>query len=273
MSGFKINFKLQAPEKIKPFGKKPNYSLRWFGLTDGLLWIEVGAQTLYEYGEHAQKRFRLKQKYNDYYLARFAEDFSATFEHVSESVPQELYDSVELFDADVRRWSDRYAEQADDADNTDALSYDGFCELNEWRYARSFDSAHLVGGPRIGCFRLNDKIKIVWTSDAPLKRGISLWSSPVGCYEIEYAAFVAAADEFYAAFTAAMDRQIEIAVAVKPKKVKLDGAQIAREHATRRAEFSNALAYLRDGGKPATDWGKVNALYAALKHDLSKPRG
>ncbi len=54
MSGFKINFKLQAPEKIKPFGKKPNYSLRWFGLTDGLLWIEVGAQTLYEYGEHAQ---------------------------------------------------------------------------------------------------------------------------------------------------------------------------------------------------------------------------
>ena len=163
--------------------------------------------------------------------------------------------------------------QADDADNTDALSYDGFCELNEWRDARSFDSAHLVGGPRIGCFRLNDKIKIVWTSDAPLKRDISLWSSPVGCYEIEYAAFVAAADEFYAAFTAAMDRQIEIAVAVKPKKVKLDGAQIARENATRRAEFSNALAYLRDGGKPATDWGKVNALYAALKHDLSKPRG
>ena len=41
MSGFKINFKLQTPEKIKPFGKKPNYSLRWFGLTDGLLWIEV----------------------------------------------------------------------------------------------------------------------------------------------------------------------------------------------------------------------------------------
>lgn len=202
MSGFKINFKLQTPEKIKPFGKKPNYSLSWFGLTDGLLWIEVGAQTLYEYGEHAQKRFRLKQKYNDYYLARFAEDFSATFEHVSESVPQELYDSVELFDADVQRWSDRYAEQADDADNTDALSYDGFCELNEWRDARSFDSAHLVGGPRIGCFRLNDKVKIVWTSDAPL----NLWSSPVGCYEIEYAAFVAAANEFYAAFTAAMDK-------------------------------------------------------------------
>ena len=71
--------------------------------------------------------------------------------------------------AEVQRWSDRYAEQADDADNTDALSYDGFCELNEWRDARSFDSAHLVGGPRIGCFRLNDKIKIVWTSDAPVR--------------------------------------------------------------------------------------------------------
>lgn len=38
---FKINHILQRPEKIIPWGDKEK-SLSWFGLTDGLLWIEAG---------------------------------------------------------------------------------------------------------------------------------------------------------------------------------------------------------------------------------------
>ena len=57
MGSFKINFKLQKLNKIKPFGEKGGYSLGWFGLTDGLLWISVGGQTIYEYGKEARKRF------------------------------------------------------------------------------------------------------------------------------------------------------------------------------------------------------------------------
>lgn len=69
MGSFKINFKLQKLNKIKPFGEKGGYSLGWFGLTDGLLWISVGGQTIYEYGKEARKRFHHCKKYNDYYLA------------------------------------------------------------------------------------------------------------------------------------------------------------------------------------------------------------
>ncbi len=53
MNGLKINFRLQELEKVMPFGKEPHLSLHWFGLTDGLLWIDVGTQTIYEYSEAA----------------------------------------------------------------------------------------------------------------------------------------------------------------------------------------------------------------------------
>lgn len=97
MGSFKINFKLQKLNKIKPFGEKGGYSLGWFGLTDGLLWISVGGQTIYEYGKEARKRFHRCKKYNDYYLARFLEDFFKTFRYVGEPIPEKLYDNVENF--------------------------------------------------------------------------------------------------------------------------------------------------------------------------------
>ncbi len=76
MSQFKISFKLQELDKIVPFGSKPNQSLHWFGLTDGLLWIDVNGQTIYEYTQEAQEYFDNQVNYNDYQIARFLEDFS-----------------------------------------------------------------------------------------------------------------------------------------------------------------------------------------------------
>ena len=43
----KINFQLQELDKVMPWGT----NMHWFGLTDGLLWINVGEQTIYEYNE------------------------------------------------------------------------------------------------------------------------------------------------------------------------------------------------------------------------------
>lgn len=37
---FKINFQLQETDKIFPWGYDQDY-MSWFGLTDGLLWIDV----------------------------------------------------------------------------------------------------------------------------------------------------------------------------------------------------------------------------------------
>lgn len=52
---FAIHFTLRDPDKIQPFGGEDRRSMCWFALTDGLLWLTVGAHTIYEYTEEAQK--------------------------------------------------------------------------------------------------------------------------------------------------------------------------------------------------------------------------
>lgn len=42
MSGLKINYKLQDLNHVMLWGEKPHRNIHWFGLTDGLLWIDVG---------------------------------------------------------------------------------------------------------------------------------------------------------------------------------------------------------------------------------------
>lgn len=87
MSGFKINFELKTDlDKIAPFCKKGGYSLSWFGLTDGLLWITVCDKTVYEYSDAALKEWGGESRYNDYYLSRFLEDFSGIFEKLAQPV-------------------------------------------------------------------------------------------------------------------------------------------------------------------------------------------
>ena len=77
MNRFKINFQLQELDKVMPFGER----LHWFALTDGLLWIDAGTQTIYEYSEAAQAYFGSDIKYNDYQIARFLEDFFGIFRY------------------------------------------------------------------------------------------------------------------------------------------------------------------------------------------------
>lgn len=269
MSGFKINFKLQSLDKIQPFGEEPELSLSWFGLTDGLLWLDVGGRTVYEYDKAALKSVGVGEgaAYNDYYIARFIEDFFYTFGAVSESVPEELYDNAERFARDMERWEDsRY----DDDDESFKRFYLGeFSELYEWYSERSFDSGHLVDGPFIGCFRCGDRLKIVWHSGISTDNGKSLWTAPDGSYETGYADFVKAVKEFFAEFCTAMDEQVERALLKEWGAVALDKRALKKENSDRRAELSQKTELL-DGTDKTTDWSKVLSLYARMREQTAK---
>ena len=104
---FKINHILQRPEKIIPWGDKEK-SLSWFGLTDGLLWIEAGDGIIYEYKEPHFNEWDEPIIYNDYQLSRFLEDFFDTFPFVAESVPDYIYNDIETFDARMEKWKSLY---------------------------------------------------------------------------------------------------------------------------------------------------------------------
>ena len=266
MSAFKINFKLQELDKIAPFGGEPDLRLHWFGLTDGLLWIDIDKQTIYEYTNEARDYFGSDIRYNDYQISRFIEDFTYTFKFISESIPEELFNIVDKFQEETERWKNSHI---DDDDDIFDLFYDNeYIPLTEWFSNRMFDSCHLVGGPYIGCFRCGNNIKIFWESTYKLESGNSIWTSPNGIVTIPYNDFVISVEEFLDSFFAAMDIQVEKAVAKDWQNISLDKERLIEENIERKAGFYKMLSYLKNPAKSdvkETDWDKVIKIYTAMK--------
>lgn len=235
------------------------------GLTDGLLWIDVGTQTIYEYNDVAQNQFGCSVKYNDYQISRFLEDFSWTFRYVGESIPEELYNILDAFDSKADRWKECHEDEEDEV--FDKFYYDEYWELYKWRADRTFDSGHLVGGPFIGCFRCGEKIKILWESEYKLDNGESIWTAPKGSFEMPYNEFVLSVTEFLDSFFAAMDKQVENAIAKEWGNISLDKQRLAEENVERKLSFSKALSYLKNTCV-STDWDKIMKLYYKMEEEL-----
>lgn len=215
---FKINFQLQEIDKIIPWGDNQDY-MSWFGLTDGLLWIDIGNNTIYEYLQAAREYWKHDDlKYNDYQLSRFLEDFSEIFYWVRESIPESLYNNIDKFVEYTDNWNNQHIDEPDDL--FDKFFYEEYIPLTEWFGVRTFDSAHLIGGPLIGCFRHEDRIKIYWNSDYTLDNGNSIWTSPKGIVELKYEDFIIEVERFFHLFFKAMDKQVELAVSKNWGRVK-----------------------------------------------------
>lgn len=241
MSEFKINFELKTNlDEIAPFGEKGSYSLSWFGLTDGLLWITAGDKTVYEYSDAAMKECGGDIRYNDYYLSRFLEDFSDIFGKISQSVSKEVYDSVEDFE-DLSQ--NRLDDIPDDDPEFDRL-YDEFLEERAWFGDRVFDSGHLKGGPIIGCFRCEDKLKFFWNGEYVLDNGVSVWTSPSGSLEMPYCDFAAEVKRFFAEFYEKMDEQVKRALDKDWDGIRVDKEYLVRENAERKIGFDQKLSLL-----------------------------
>lgn len=272
MVNFKINFQLQDIDKIIPFGAKQDY-LSWFGLTDSLLWIEVGDQTIYEYTKEAQNYFgRSTPPYDDYQLSRFLEDFFETFQSVCESIPESFYralDHAGKYQEMAEKWLDVRvgADDVTDEEYWDFVEseYDG---LMRWYLNRTLDSGHLVGGPLIGCFRCGDLLRIQWDGDYRLESGNSIWTAPKGSYEMPYELFVSEVRRFLDSFFKAMDMQVERATAKAWGDVKLDKALLWEEHERRRREFYLQLSYLETAPENE-DWERIKGLVVKMKQEIA----
>lgn len=267
MSKLKINFKLQELDKIAPFGEEPDLRLHWFGLTDGLLWINADDRTIYEYSQEALDYFGTDVRYNDYQLSRFLEDFFGTFRYISESVPSELYDSIEKFDVQAEQWKESHFDDEDDV--FFRFIDEKFLPMTGWYYERSFDSGHLVGGPYIGCFRHDENIKIIWESDYKLESGNSIWTSPKGVYELCYDDFVLSVRVFLERFFAAMDKQVENAVARDWGRIAIDKKRLVTENEERKEGFYRQLAYLKDSPNN-TDWQGIIARFREMQRSMQQ---
>lgn len=235
MSEFRINFELKTNlDEIAPFGEEGSYSLSWFGLTDGLLWITAGSETVYEYSPAAMREWGGETRYNDYYLSRFLEDFSEIFESIAKPISRGLYDSVEGFDELSQKMLDEIPDE----------EIDEYIEKTEWFSNRVFDSGHLIGGPDIGCFRCGELLKFYWNSGYALESGESIWTAPRGSLEIPYREFVSEVKRFFAEFREKMDEQVKRALEKDWGEVKVDKEYLVRENAERKIGFEQKTAKL-----------------------------
>lgn len=262
MQSFRINFELKPIDEIIPWGEKPGLSMHWFGLTDGLLWIRAGEQTIYEYSDAAREYFGKNIQYNEYQIARFLEDFSYILPYVREPVPKILYDKISEFEKQTDAWKELHCEDEDAV--FDKFYDDEYEPLTSWYYNRMLDSGHLVGGPWIGCFRHGDMVKICWKSDYRLENGSSIWTAPNGIFEMSYAGFETAVNEFYSAFFEKMDRQVELAVQKDWGEIGLDKERLVKVNQERKDEFRQKLSLLSEPCQTA-DWDKTLEIY---KHSL-----
>lgn len=264
---FKINFKLQEIDCIIPWGEKNKY-LSWFGLTDGFLWIDIGNDVVYEYSQAARDYWKCNAlKYNDYQLSRFLEDFSGIFYFVRESVPEMLYNHIDDFITMTECWKDKYIDEPDDLFN-DFYDYK-YMPLTEWFYNRTFDSGHLVGGPIIGCFRCGDKVKLFWLSDYVLDNKCSIWTSPKGVVEFNYADFVMETENFFQSFFIEMDKQVSLAQSRNWDKVEVDKRKLVLENQKRKADFTQKVNLLSCRSNVLTDWEKIKLLFEEMKIEIS----
>lgn len=268
MSGFKINFQLRELDKIVPWGQAPDLRLHWFGLTDGFLWLDAGAQTIYEYNEAAKEYFGSSLRYNDYQISRFSEDFFGMFRFVGEAVPKELYDRLDRFDTELEKWQECHSDEEDAV--YEQFYFDEYCGLGQWRWDRTLDSGHLVGGPYIGFFRCGERLKILWESTFRLENGDSIWTAPKGSFELSYDEFVSAVTEFFHSFFAAMEQQVEAAVAKEWGSVSLDKQRLLKEHEERKAGFAKDLSFLVSP-RENTDWDKVRSLCSKMEEEIKAP--
>ncbi len=265
MSRFKINFQLRELDEIVPWGQEPHLSLHWFGLTDGFLWLDAGAQTIYEYNGAAREYFGSSLHYNEYQISRFLEDFFGVFRFVGEAVPEELYDRLDRFDAKLEKWQERHWDEEDEV--YEQFYYEEYCGLGQWRWDRTLDSGHLVGGPLIGFFRCGERLKILWESTFRLENGESIWTAPKGSFELSYDEFVSAATEFFHSFFVAMEQQVKAAAAKEWGSVSLDKQRLLEEQEERRAGFAKDLSFLTSPGGN-TDWDNVRRLCSKMEKEL-----
>ncbi len=264
-----FNFRLKHIDEICPVGQEGNLKLSWFWLTDGELWIDAMGTTLYEYTKEAIQYFGNKQSpYNDYYLVRFIEDFTKLFEIISQNIPKPIFDltsQLNVFDTKAEQWLDKY--ETDDAEYSD-FYFNEFQHLTSWRWNRTMNSLHLIGGPKLSFFRSNDLLRLAWESDSTLENGKRIWKSRSGYIDMDYGKFVKEVQSFKDKFFKNMFEHIKATTKKEWPNVKLDKKRLMQEHFEREKEFQTNIDLLQVKKEDNERWKNVLDLIYRMELEL-----
>lgn len=264
-----INFKLKHIDETQPAGTETDLRMSWFWLTDGNLWLNLADSTLYEYSEDALKYFGgQKTMYNDYPLVRFIEDFTELFNVINESIPDDIFqltENLSLFLNDTQQWLD--INDTDEDEHSD-FYFEEYDNLISWTYNRTFDSGHLIGGPKFSFFRNRDKIRISWATEYKLENGIDLWTAKDGNIQIPYSEFITQVKNFGDRFFKQMKEQVNLAVVKDWNDIEIDKQRLVEEHSERESEFWEQFKLLENNSQTETNWEQIRVLKSRMDKEI-----
>ena len=151
VSRLRFCFRLAPLNVVRPWGgDKP--SLHWFGLTDGLFWIEAGDAELFRYSDALVERETRRDPpypvsvYEDYQVVRYWEDLLDLLPAIRSPLPADFAALVRDADrlSDFLNRATAWSDAAGDAENR----WETYHEATGWWHGRQWDAGHRV--PALG---------------------------------------------------------------------------------------------------------------------------
>jgi hypothetical protein len=235
-----INFELVPVGKIVPWGPADNLSLSWFGLTDGVYWMNVGDAKLFEYSEDARQHGA--PRYCDYQVVRLLEDILDILPSILEPVPSKL---VEYISGDSgRSWRGTFSAWTDK--NFDVMNHDEYWHLNDRAYSwigkRYLDSLYLSPSASILLWSDEANVHIEWDNTEKSVDGKLAWTAIKGSYVMSREDFIREVESFHARLIEQMKARVEeIEAGALAPEIHIDVSGLVAEHQERTDAFKKAM--------------------------------
>jgi hypothetical protein len=277
-----FHFQLTPIAEIKPWEKKDEPSLHWFGLSDGRYWIQIGETEVFRYSKTVLAAYPPQDPalathsldpYLDYYVTRFWEDILEIVPYILDPLPAPLVQRMEPIDKWLQWCQKAHIWQEDPqeicSEETLDARRDMYNQALLWWWNRKLYTGPIKFYPGIHFWNDGQLIHCLWDSrDTQFEDSLFIWEALYETKAIPATTFMEAVTSFNERFISAMAERVNTVLASWSRpEIAVDFAQLAREHVQRSEHFAKRMAEVPTRAKAATEWESILEAIRAIEND------
>jgi hypothetical protein len=210
-----FQFQLRPIDDVVPWGSEGDYSLSWFGLTDGWYWLKCGEEELFRYSDVLLAKWKHEGlqptdlPYVDYQIVRLWEDVLEMLPEALAPVPMELLRKMSP-SIEALQWREQIAEFVfSDEREVSKPTEVHFDLATGWLQDRKLDVLYLNGGPKIWLWTDGTTMFIHWNNSNLTLAGLNKWASIKGTYSMPLETFIEEVRSFDRRLIEAMEKRVQ----------------------------------------------------------------